>query len=181
MIRAGLPGRIAGILTANPAITINRPGACPQHSASADRPETRTKTRSRAHANGMLLTNEEGLRRKDPSWPLVERVVRELDQGTWNSFCCLNSPDGSYIQTLHGFNGYHLEWREYGSVAKGYVHWRASYPGGSGKKVELKKHDFVSEGEHRDLLHLDDVVDAFRAFHSGSGMPVWLEWRDLGI
>jgi len=47
--------------------------------------------------------------------------------------------------------------------------------------LELKKHDHVSDGEHRDLLHLEDVVDAFRAFHSGSGMPVWLEWRDFGI
>lgn len=92
-------------------------------------PAPRTKTKPKLQCNGMPLTNQGGLRRKNPSWALVERVVRELDQGEGNSFCCLNSPDGSYIQTLHGCNGYHAEWRVSGAGDKGHIHWRASYPG----------------------------------------------------
>ncbi|MDA0767950.1 MAG: hypothetical protein O3A92_14155 [Verrucomicrobia bacterium] len=43
------------------------------------------------------------------------------------------------------------------------------------------KNDFISQGEDRDLLCLEDVLDAFRAFHGGEGLPAWLEWRDWGI
>jgi hypothetical protein len=61
------------------------------------------------------------------------------------------------------------------------VHFRACYPGGSAKPFELKKHDFISQGEYRDLLNLDDVVDTFHAFHQGEGLPPWLEWRELAL
>ena len=83
---------------------------------------------------------------------------------------------------MRGFNGWHLEWRvtTNGNPAQ-YVHFRAAYPGGSEKRVELKKHDFVNAGEYRDLMNEDDVVDAFRAFHNGDGPPGWLVWRELAI
>ena len=72
--------------------------------------------------------------------------------------------------------GYHLEWRNSLSL-KDYSHFRASYPGASKKETELKKHDFVNSGEHRDLIQLADVIDAFRAFYRGDGMPGFFEWR----
>jgi hypothetical protein len=131
---------------------------------------------------GLLLTNEEGLHRKSPPWRLVEQAIRALDTGTGNSFCCLSTPDNTYIQTLHGFNGYHLEWRITGPAEPGgHTHYRACYPGGSRKIFELKKHNHVNSGEHRDFLHLEDVVDAFRAFHRGDPRHAWLDWRTLDL
>jgi hypothetical protein len=131
---------------------------------------------------GLLLTNEEGLHHKNPPWRRVEQAIRALDTGTGNSFCCLSTPDNTYIQTLHGFNGYHLEWRITGPAEPGgYTHYRAGYPGGSVKAFELKKHNHINPGEHRDLLHLEDVVDSFRAFHRGAGQPAWLNWRPLDL
>jgi hypothetical protein len=139
-------------------------------------------TEARPGRDGLLLKNEAGLSRKNPSWQLVETVVREIDDGHGNSFCVLEASNGHYIQTLRGFNGYHLEWRMFTTAEeKGYVHYRACYPGASPKFMELKKHDFTDPGEHRDLLLLDDVVDGFRSFYSGNSMPAWLEWRSLAI
>jgi len=94
----------------------------------------------------------------------------------------LSVPGNTYIQTLRGFNGYHLEWRlTCDGDLNNYIHYRASYPGASLKKMELKKHDYINSGEHRDLLHMRDVIDAFRAFYFGQGMPAWLEWRKIKI
>lgn len=129
---------------------------------------------------GMLLKNQGGLAKRNPSWELVEKAVRELDPGHFNSYACLSDPGNSYIQCLHGFNGYHLEWR-ITNPSGSYVHYRACYPGGSKKSFELKKHDFVSEGQHRDLLNLEDVIDAFHAFHSRQGLPGFLKWRELDL
>jgi hypothetical protein len=128
----------------------------------------------------MLLNDEVGRRKKNPPWRLVERVLRELDPGRFNSHACLSVPGNTYVQCLCGFNGWHLEWR----VTKpsgAYAHYRASRRGGSKKPFELKKHDHVSPGEHRDLLVLDEVLDAFRAFHQGHGLPDSLAWRKLDI
>ena len=150
-------------------------------STLSKKPETQTLSKTEEHPqqDGLILTNQAGLRRKNPSWKLVEKVVREIDEGHGNSFCCLEAPGDTYIQTLHGFNGYHLEWR----VTNGstYTHYRACYPGGSSKFFELRKHDNMNPGEHRDLVHLEDVIDSFRAFYRGEGMPAFFEWRILNI
>jgi len=137
------------------------------------------KAKQRPQRYNLVLRNQAGLRRRNPPWNLVERVIREIDTGCGNSHCCLETPGNTYIQTLHGFNGYHLEWRISGTAE--YTHYRGCYPGGSTKRAELKKHDYVNSGEHRDLLHLDEVIDAFRAFYCGEGLPAWLEWRILDI
>ena len=128
----------------------------------------------------MLLKNQGGLTKSNPSWELVEKVVYELVPGHFNSYACLSIPGNSYIQCLHGFNGYHLEWR-ITNPSGSYAHYRASYPGGSKKSFELKKHDFINEGQHRDLLNLEDVVDAFRSFHNRQGLPGYLNWRHLDL
>ncbi len=138
-----------------------------------------SKTEARHQQDVLILTNQAGLRRKNPPWKLVEQVIREIDVGHGNSHCCLESPGCTYIQALHGFNGYHLEWRI--TNAATYTHYRACYPGASPKLIELKKHDNVNSGEHRDLLHLEDVIDSFRAFYRGDGMPAFCEWRILNI
>ncbi|MCW1924189.1 hypothetical protein OKA05_16605 [Luteolibacter arcticus] len=131
---------------------------------------------------GLILKNEAGLHCDNPPWQLVNQVVHELDPGHGNSFCCLAAPDYSYVQTLRGFNGCHLEWRIFTPTAPdGYIHYRAGYPGGSSKPIELKKHDYVSPGEHRDLIQLADVVEAFRAFYQGDGLPALFDWRPIDI
>ena len=141
-----------------------------------------SKAEAQPRHDGLILTNQAGLRRKNPRWRLVEQVINELDPGHGNSFCCLEAPGYTYIQTLRGFNGSHLEWRITSADGQGsYAHYRASYFGGSPKIIELKKHDYVNSGEYRDLLHVEDVIDAFRAFYGGNGMPAWLEWRILGV
>ena len=137
------------------------------------------KTEARPQQSGLILTNQGGLRRKNPPWQLVEQVIREIDVGHGNSHCCLEAPGYNYIQALHGFNGYHLERRI--TTSANYTHYRACYPGASPKLIELKKHDNINSGEHRDLLHLEDVIDAFRAFYYADGMPALLEWRILDI
>lgn len=136
----------------------------------------------RIATEGLILTNEGGLHRKNPPWQLVDQVLHELDPGKGNSFCCLATPENAYVQTLHGFNGYHLEWRVISPAAPdGYIHYRAGYPGGSSKPMELKKHDFVSAGEHRDLMQLADVIEVFRAFHRGDTLPAFLDWRAIDV
>lgn len=128
----------------------------------------------------MLLKNQGGLTKRNPSWELVEKTVRELDPGYLNSYACLSTLENSYIQCLHGFNGYHLEWR-ITHFPGSYTHYRACYPKGSKKSFELKKHDFVSDGQHRDLLNLEDVIDAFQSFHNRQGLPICLKWRVLDL
>lgn len=128
----------------------------------------------------MLLKNEIDQKWWNPTWQEVEDVIRELDPGHFNSFACLSVPGNSYVQCLRGFNGWHLEWR----VTKpsgDYDHYRACYPGGSRKPYELKKHDRVSDGQHRDLLQLDEVLTAFRSFHQDRGLPGSLKWRKFDI
>jgi hypothetical protein len=111
----------------------------------------------------------------------VERVVRDLNPGHGNGFSCLEPPAGSYIQTLCGLHGYHPEWRVNSAGPKGYVHWRACRINGSSGPVNLRQHHLVTAGEQRDLLPIEDVIHAFRAFHAGSGMPGWLGWREQEI
>jgi hypothetical protein len=128
----------------------------------------------------MVLTNEIGIKLINPIWLEVDGSIRELDPGHFNSFACLSTRGNNFIQCLRGFNGYHLEWR-ITNPSGNYVHYRACYLGGSKKSFELKKHNHVSDGQHRDLLNLDDVLDAFRAFHRGEGLPGFLKWRKLYI
>jgi hypothetical protein len=123
-----------------------------------------TQPAPKPRRDGLRLTNEAGLRRKNPPWRLVEQAIRALDTGTGNSFCCLSTPDNTYIQTLHGFNGYHLEWRITGPAEPGgYTHYRAGYPGGSVKAFELKKHNHINPGEHRGNRHLQFFYSFMRA------------------
>ena len=142
----------------------------------------KVKTMDQPGWNGLILRNQGGLCRKNPPWRLVEKVVREIDSGYGNSFCILEASGDEYVQALRGFNGYHLERRtSQKRDERRYVHYRACYPGASLKAIELKKHDKINSGEHRDLLLLDDVVDGFRSFWKGEGMTPWLEWRILEI
>ena len=123
----------------------------------------------------LILSNEEGRRIENPEWDTVETVILQIDPGHGNSFCILKSPSRGFVQALHGFNGYHLEWHE------GYQHWRGSYPGGSSKRFELKKHDHVNQGEYRDLLPVEEVIESFQAFYRSTEKPGWLDWRSIEI
>jgi hypothetical protein len=129
---------------------------------------------------GMLFKDEIGRKQKNPPWSLVQYVIFELDPGRFNSFACLSVRGNNFVQCLCGFNGWHLEWR-ITDPSGNYVHYRACYPGGSKKPFELKKHNHVNDGQHRDLLNLADVVYTFRSFHQGQGLSPWLKWRVLDI
>ena len=144
------------------------------------RAQTRPEALPTPGRKGLLLDDELGRRKANPPWPLVERVLHELNPGRGNSFACLSAPGNTYVQCLRGFNGWHLEWRVTGPSGA-YVHYRACRHGGSKKPFELKKHDGMNSGEHRDLLALDDVIGAFRAFHQGLGLPESLVWRQIDI
>jgi hypothetical protein len=67
--------------------------------------------------NDLELTSQNGIRKEAPSWATVARVVRHLQEGQPISFCCLASADLSYVQNLHGINGWHVEWRVTNSMA----------------------------------------------------------------
>lgn len=150
-----------------------------QISANHDE-ETYPESKPAHSLKGMLIADEIERQKKNPPWSLVEHVIRELDPGRFNSFACLSVPGNTFVQCLRGFNGYHLEWRITNSSGN-YAHYRACYPGGSKKNFELKKHNHVSDGQHRDLLKLEDVLDAFHSFHQGLGFPGSLKWRKLEI
>jgi len=143
---------------------------------------SQTETDERHHQDGLELTNEAGLYQKNPPWLHCDQVIRALDTGHGNSYCCLATPGNTYVQSLRGINGYMLEWRITDAVSQSHIHYRACYLAGSARSVVLRKHDTLQEpGEQRDLVNVDDVADAFRAFYHSAGMPAWLEWRKLDI
>lgn len=128
----------------------------------------------------MMLTDESGQRFMNPPWRIVENVIRSLDPGKSNSFACLESPGNCYVQCLRGFNGWHVEIRltEPSGV---YQQYRACYAGGSKKSFELKKHDFISEGQYRDLLTLESVLISFQSFQEEQVLASSLKWRLIDI
>ncbi len=128
----------------------------------------------------LILSNEEGLRLENPDWTTVETVICQIDCGRGNSFCILENPQRGFVQALHGFNGYHLEWHEgKPDNPDNFQHLRGAYPGGSTKNFELKKSDRLSQGEYRDLLPVEEVIEAFLAFYRSTRKPAWLTWRSI--
>ncbi|MDA0765385.1 MAG: hypothetical protein O3A87_03010 [Verrucomicrobia bacterium] len=51
----------------------------------------------------------------------------ELDPEDGNSFACFSLPEPTFMQTLQGRKGYHLECRLTGGSPEQYIHLRASY------------------------------------------------------
>lgn len=133
-----------------------------------------------APADKRLILSSEGRPRiENPDWNSVEIAIQQIDPGHGNSFCILENPDRGFVQALCGFNGYHLEWSEGNSGCQ--QHWRASFPGASAKRVELKKHDRVSGGEYGDLLPIEEVIDTFKAYYRSTEKPAWLTWRPVEL
>lgn len=128
----------------------------------------------------LILSNEMGIRVENPEWEIIEAVIHQMNPGRGNSFCILEDPRRGFVQALHGFNGYHLEWNEGSSGSPGpHQLLRGAYPGGSTKSIELKKNDRISAGEYRDLLPIEEVIDVFLAFYRSKGKPEWLTWRPI--
>ena len=128
----------------------------------------------------IVLTNGIGQKWTNPIWLEVDEVIRELDTNSFNSFACLSRPGNTYLQCLRGSNGWHLEaritWKDSGGA---YSHLRACRPCGSEKPRALKLTKYVSRGQYRDLLKLDDVLAAFRAFHMDTVGLTPLIWRPI--
>jgi hypothetical protein len=132
-----------------------------------------------SHAN-LRLSDESKRNFINPPWSLVEYVVRTLDPGDINSHVCLMAPGATYVQCLCGLNGWHLEWRITEDDGT-YVHYRACLHGGSKEPAILQKNDFVSEGEVRDIVQVEHVLEAFHSFHQNLGVPRLLDWRVLHL
>jgi hypothetical protein len=133
--------------------------------------------------SGIQLTTEAGLELYRPSAKILSQVISGLDTGNGNSFCCLKSSDGNYVQALHGVNGWHVEWRltDLGNGGR-YHHYRAGKIAGSNRKRLLRKSDkFVSRGLERELLETEDVLDCFETFLRAELRPKCFKWRKLKI
>lgn len=128
----------------------------------------------RAKPVGLVLTTVIGSR-ANPPWSQVARALRALEPGT-DRYCILDDRKGSYIQTLCGVNGYHVECHDAGAPQG--LNLRASYPGGSAEPQKLRTLTYSNDGQARDLLQLEDVVEAFSGYYQGSNLT-WLAWRDF--
>lgn len=130
---------------------------------------------------GMEFETEGGLNTKNPPWGLVRSALGLLDPGEGNSFAILSLSHNSFVQVLRGTNGFHLEWRVTGDDLETYIHYRACSATGSTDRRLLKKHDGLNDGQQRDLLDLESVIPAFRAFFDRKAPPGDLHWRVLDI
>jgi len=141
------------------------------------------KRKTKTKESPMLLTTQGGLDRYGPSAKVVSQILNVLDTGNGNSFCCLESSAGNYVQALHGLNGWHVEWRstDPGNGSR-YQHYRAAKMVGSNRKRLLRKSDkFVSRGLERDLLDTADVRLCFLTFLRSESRPTCFKWRILKI
>ncbi|MCH7228736.1 hypothetical protein [Haloferula sp. A504] len=129
----------------------------------------------------MTLETERGLFIKNPPWGIVQSALGLLDPGVGNSFAVLSTGQSTYVQTLRGTNGFHLEWRVTGDDPGTYIHYRACDPEGSAGRKVLKKFDAINAGEYRDLLTLEMVISAFRSFFDRMAPPAALRWRVLDL
>jgi hypothetical protein len=110
--------------------------------------------------------------RNDPQWWLVDATVQscmgEIGDTGINNYCILAQKDrNSFVQTCYAPEAGHawrLEWRVTGDDGS-YVHYYAQLP------------DFASDC----IPHIGKVVNAFRAFYRGYGLPDWLAWIPLDI
>lgn len=135
----------------------------------------------RPKTHGMRLETEGGLGLPDPPWHRVETALRQLDAGFGNSYASLSLGHANYVQTLRGINGFHLEWRITGDDVDEFLHYRAANPGGTCDLVRLRKHDAWNDGQLRDLLVLDQVIEAFRCFFDRKAPPQSLHWRTIDV
>ena len=131
--------------------------------------------------NGMAFETEGGMKLKDPPWGAVRSALGLLDPGEGNSFAILTVDHNSFVQTLRGTNGFHLEWRITGDELDSYIHYRGCTPEGSTGRRLLKKYDGLNDGQQRDLLSLEQVISVFRAFFDRKGPPKGLKWRVLDL
>ena len=140
---------------------------------------TQTETEERFQQDGLKLTNEAGLFRKNPPWHLCDEVVRNLIADGRNRYCILEVPGYTYIQAWREAKGFCLEWRITNSSDGSYTHCRAGYFGKHSESAELAtKTDY----EDRDVISLEDTLDAFYSFYGNcNNMPGWLEWVKLDI
>lgn len=159
--------RIKGKFSSRPPVRLNR----------------RKMTSGRMKRLTMILSTEGGFEASHPTTGLVRRVLRKLDTGQGNSFCCLEMSESIYVQAMRGLNGWHLEWREPAQTdPKNYRHYRAAKTTGSNRRRPLRKSDkFVSHGLERDLLNERDVQQCFLAFLRSDERPPTFKWRRLKI
>lgn len=137
--------------------------------------------KDRPRAEGMIFETEAGASITDPPWVLVESALTCLDTGRGNSFAILSLKPNTYVQALRGRNGFHLEWRITGDSEDEHIHYRAATPEGSAESALLHKDDGHDEGQRCDLLDLESVIRAFRAFFDRQAPPESLHWRVLDL
>ena len=117
-----------------------------------ERPYPKTKELPRERPDDYVLKNEAGLKRNNPSWVLIERVVSELQPRSQNKFAILEKTlDWSYVQTLRVPKGWLIEWRAFSDrEVNCYTHFRA---------------ETLRPSSDPDLCTPEQVIDAFRSFY----------------
>ncbi len=112
--------------------------------------------------------------------PVADVTAAELrrrlgrKKGGDSSFVILEREDGSYVQMIGGGVACCLEWRD----TTAHRHYRAFV---DPPKVPWRHESKLGQvslqpGEY---LFIEDVVEAFCAFLSGSAFPEHLKWRDV--
>lgn len=131
--------------------------------------------------DGLLLTNQAGLKQLNPPWRLIESVIRGLNT-TDNRYCCLSQPEEAYIQTLRHPAGMLLERRLIQVTGDGaQPQLRAclpSRPANAVRKPTDAKPQLVGRAG---FLMADDVVGAFREFCVSPESSGWLDWKPVSI
>jgi hypothetical protein len=118
----------------------------------------------------------------NPTIEAIQEVLDSLDTGFGNSFAILSRGE-NYVQTLHGLNGFHLEFRE--TLESSFVHYRVGRISDSSEPVEpmelQKSDDLTSQGFSNELLESQDVILVFSSFlHSQPRSDAFL-WRVIDL
>jgi hypothetical protein len=126
----------------------------------------------------VILTMEAAEPVTDPSPQAIEKALRRLKLTGRHEYAALEDGKGNYLQVAGGGVACMLERRSLDPIR----HSRAfqekrnkAFPDGtklrfSGGEVALNSNEWFT---------IDQVVEAFLAFHAGRHLPDWIQWRDI--
>jgi hypothetical protein len=126
----------------------------------------------------MLLEVEKKQAVQVSEFSKVEKALRSLKSYGPHSFASLTRHDDSYVQVAGGRVTCILEMRD----QQNGIHWRAYL---NNPRVPYEGQQTLMFGgghmtmEADEVLFIDDVITAFRAFFDDSPYPDELKWRDM--
>jgi hypothetical protein len=130
----------------------------------------------------VVLLTERGDRFVDPPLELIQQVLVELTPTGDNAFAILERGP-SYVQTVRGHNGFHVEQREAALVNpdEDFTHYKAGRPDGSMLAADLELEDTTLEGHANELLQLHDAVISFTEFWEERPRHHGYRWRVMAF